>query len=84
MVVQKSGMVSADNPFSNSGRYYNNPYDSKRTAPSVANYSKNYGEGEREHYMRSGVQSKNNPFSNNQEYYENHKGKKVEEKVERP
>jgi hypothetical protein len=31
------GMVSSDNPFSNTARYYTNEYDSKRKMPSVAN-----------------------------------------------
>lgn len=56
-------MVSSDNPLSNSSRYYNNPYEAKRTAFSVANYAKNYGEPEKEHYIRSGAESSNNPFS---------------------
>ena len=49
MVVQKTGMVSSENPLSNSSRYYNNPYEAKRTAPSVANTKKMYGEEEKSH-----------------------------------
>ena len=30
MVVQRSGMMSGENPLSTTTRYYNNPYDSKR------------------------------------------------------
>lgn len=63
MVVQKTGMVSADNPLSNSSRYYSNSYEAKRNAPSVANTQKVWGEPERDHYIRSGVESKNNPFA---------------------
>ena len=66
-------MVSSENPLSNTGRYYNNPYDSKRSMPSVANDRRNYGEPEREHYYRSGVESKNNPFAQNvEQHYGNH------------
>lgn len=37
MVSQRMGMVSQDNPLSNTTRYYSNAYDSKRQLPSVAN-----------------------------------------------
>jgi len=30
MVVQRSGMMSGENPLSSTSRYYHNPYDSKR------------------------------------------------------
>ncbi len=57
------GMVSKDNPFSNTAVYYLNPQDSKRQVPSVANYQKNYGEGTRDFYQRTGMESKNNPLA---------------------
>ena len=63
MVAQRMGMVSKDNPLSNTTRYYANPYDSKRQVPSVANYQKAYGEGVRNHYVRTGVESQNNPLA---------------------
>lgn len=63
MIAQRSGMVSSDNPLSTTTKYYANEYDSKRKAPSVANYSKNFGEGTRTNYLRTGVESKNNPLS---------------------
>jgi hypothetical protein len=56
-------MVSSENPLNNTARYYNNPYEAKRNMPSVANDKKNWGEPERDHYIRSGVESKNNPFA---------------------
>lgn len=56
-------MVSSENPFSNTSRYYNNPYEAKRDKPSIANEKKNWGEPQKDHYYRSGVESKNNPFS---------------------
>ena len=37
MVSQRMGMVSLDNPLSNTTRYYANTYHSKRQVPSVAN-----------------------------------------------
>jgi hypothetical protein len=50
MVVQKSGMMSSSNPLSTTTRYYNNPYEAKRTAPSVANQARVNGEPERGYY----------------------------------
>jgi len=50
MVAQRMGMVSKDNPLSNTTRYYANPFDSKRQVPSVANDQKNYGEGAKNFY----------------------------------
>lgn len=44
MVVQKTGMVSSENPLSTSSRYYNNPYEAKRSQPSLANEKRNWGE----------------------------------------
>lgn len=84
MVAQRMGMVSKDNPLSNTTRYYANPYDSKRQVPSVANHQKTYGEGNRDFYMRTGVESQNNPLSqgNSINYYSNFKGKKVDEIAE--
>jgi hypothetical protein len=84
MIVQKTGMVSTENPFHTTARYYQNDYEAKRTAPSVANVDKVWGTGQRQNYQRSGEESKNNPFSHNQQYYENHKGKKIDEIAERP
>lgn len=78
MVQQRMGMVSSDNPLSNTTRYYSNLYDSKRQVPSVANDQKNYGEGQRNYYMRTGVESKNNPLVNSNHYKGFH-GKKVVE-----
>lgn len=37
MVQQRSGMVSSDNPLSNTTRYYQNNFDSKRQVASIAN-----------------------------------------------
>jgi len=84
MVVQRSGMMSGENPLSTTTRYYNNPYDSKRQTPSVANNNRNYGEPERGYYQRTGEESKNNPFYAQEATYQTHHGKKVEEKVSRP
>lgn len=64
MIVQKTGMVSSENPFSNtSTRYYHNPYEAKRDCPSVANTKKIVGAQERSHYLRSGEESKENPLA---------------------
>lgn len=86
MVAQRMGMVSKDNPLSTTTRYYANPYDSKRQVPSVANHQKNYGEGNRDFYLRTGVESQNNPLAqiSTSNYYSNFKGKKVDEIVEQP
>ena len=78
------GMVSTENPLSNTSRYYTNQYDSKRHMPSVANDNKNYGEGTRNHYLRTGVESKNNPMASSGNYYSGFHGKKVEEIVSEP
>ena len=43
-------MVSSDNPLSTTTTMYTNNYEAKRTAPSVANTKKNWGEPERTHY----------------------------------
>jgi len=64
MVVQKSGMMSSANPLSTTTRYYTNPYEAKRDAPSVANNQRNYGEPERNFHQRTGEESKSNPFYN--------------------
>lgn len=58
-------MVSSENPLSTTTRYYSNNYDSKRQTPSVANDRKNWGDGDRQHYLRTGVESANNPLANN-------------------
>lgn len=86
MVSQRMGMVSSENPLSNTTRYYSNAYDSKRQVPSVANDQKNYGEGTRNHYLRTGVESKNNPLGaqTTQNYYTGYHGKKVDEIVSEP
>jgi hypothetical protein len=81
MVAQRMGMVSKDNPLSNTTRYYANPYDSKRQVPSVANYQKAYGEGVRNNYIRTGIESQNNPLAqiSTSNYYSNFTGKQVNE-----
>lgn len=85
MIVQKSGMMSSQNPLSTTTRYYVNDYEAKRNGPSVANTQKQWGEGQRETYLRTGVESKNNPFAQNVDtYYQDYKGKKVEEIAEKP
>lgn len=84
MVVQRTGMVSSENPLSNTTRYYSNNYEAKLQTPSVANDKKNWGES-RDYYLRTGVVSKNNPLAqNSQQYYSNFHGKKVDEIVEPP
>jgi hypothetical protein len=54
MILQKSGMVSSENPLSTTTKMYTNQYEAKRNAPSVANNQKNWGEPERTHHQRTG------------------------------
>jgi len=63
MVVQRSGMVSSENPLSTTTRYYSNGFEAKRQTASVAN---NKGES-RDYYLKTGVESKNNPLAHNVE-----------------
>jgi len=79
MISQKSGMVSTQNPMSQTTSAYQNNYDSRRTAPSIANTTKVNNDPSRSHYMRTGETSANNPFESNKQFYSNHKGKKVDE-----
>lgn len=84
MVQQRSGMVSSDNPLSNTTRYYQNNFDSKRQIASVANNNRLYGE-QKDHYARTGVESKNNPLAQDlQSKYSGFHGKRVEEVEGKP
>jgi hypothetical protein len=85
MVVQRTGMVSSENPLSTTTRYYQNGYEAKNQTPSLANDKRNWGEGQRDHYIITGTESKNKPFAQNiDSHYSNFKGKKVDEIVEKP
>jgi Ca2+-binding EF-hand superfamily protein len=75
MVVQRSGMVSSDNPLSGTKQMYSNNYGANRTMPSVANTKKVNNDQDRGTYMRSGEVSANNPFESGKQYYSEHKGK---------
>jgi len=81
MVVQKSGMMSSQNPLSTTTRYYTNPYEAKRQVDSVANIKNE----QRDHYLKGGAESKGNPLTNNVEgYYQNYQGKKMDERPDKP
>ena len=80
-VVQRSGMVSSENPLSTTTRYYSNNYDAKLQTNSVANDRSE----QRENYLRTGTESKNNPMSHGtKKHYQDYQGKKVEEIPEKP
>ena len=87
MVVQRSGMMSSENPLTTTTRYYSNPYEAKRQTPSVANDNKNWGDGGKDFYCRTGVESKNNPFTHRSDaatHYNDFHGKKCDEIEEKP
>lgn len=81
MVVQRSGMVSSENPLSTTTRYYSNGFDAKLQTQSVANTKSD----NRDYYLKTGVESKNNPLAHGtNKHYSSHHGKKVEEMPEKP
>lgn len=78
MVSQRMGMVSSENPLSNTNKYYANQYHSKRQEPSLANQDKNFGDSSKAYYQKTGVVSKNNPMAQSN-YYSGYHGKKMDD-----
>lgn len=70
------GMVSSENPLSNTNKYYANQYHSKRQEPSLAN--QDFGDSSKAYYQKTGVVSKNNPMAQSN-YYSGYHGKKMDE-----